>query len=380
MKAAKRAALGLWMVLQVVLLALPTTSAQAHMMVAQKGTLNFDTRGAYLLVSLPVSAFAGFDDDGDRLLSLPELQRHAPLLQQHLSAGLRLLREGQALPFELLLMNTAPPDETPGAPAKHLVVMGRYVLPGAATTDSGERYRVAVSLYGQSAEERQLDLTFSRMGRAQTLSFTPETPDRALFTSGPTLLAEQLQSGAAHVLMGADHLLFLLVVLADAVGARRRWVHGLVLLTVFALGHGITLAATALGGLALPASRVEPVIAASIVLMALFSLWQQRQARRWAPTWQLALVFGCALVHGLGLGVALQAQGWRDADLLWALAGFNLGVEGAQLGVAAAAVAVLALARRLAGPSAMPALAQGGCLAAAAMGVWWWIERSAILS
>ena len=37
--------------------------AVAHMTVAQKRTLNFDGHGAYLVVSLPVSAFMGFDDD-----------------------------------------------------------------------------------------------------------------------------------------------------------------------------------------------------------------------------------------------------------------------------------------------------------------------------
>ena len=377
MKPAARAALALSAVLCLGLLSLP---AEAHMMVAQKGTLNFEGSGAYLLVSLPVSAFTGFDDDGDRLLSPQELQRHAPDLQQQLSDGLRLLRDGQPQPFELLLMNTAPPDETPGAPATQMMVMGRYVLPTGAASEDGATHRFVVSLFGQAADEGQLDVAFTRPGRAQTLSFTPETPNRALFTSGLSLLVEQLKSGAVHVLAGADHLLFLLVVLADAVGARRGWRHGLALLTVFTLGHGLTLAATALGGLALPPSQVEPAIAASIVLMALFSLWQQRRARCSAPTLQLALVFGCALVHGLGLGGALQAQGWHGADLFWALAGFNLGVEAAQLGVAAMAAAALAFTQRLAGTSAVSAMAQAGSLAAAVMGVWWWYERAIILA
>lgn len=372
MRVAARAAL-------LLCLALLSLSTQAHLMVAQKGTLNVEGGGAYLLVSLPVSAFTGYDDDGDRRLSQTELQHHAPVLQQQVSRGLQLLLDAQPLPFELLLMNTAPPDDTPGAPATHLVVMGRYVLPTDAAADPDAGFRFIVRLLGQAPDERQLDMAFTRQGRTQTLSFTQQTPDRALFTSGPSLLAGQLESGALHVLIGADHLLFLLVVLADAVGARRGWRQALALMTVFTLGHGLTLAATALGGLALPASRVEPAIAATIVVMAVFSLWQMRRSRRWAPSVQLALVFGCALVHGLGLGGVLQAQGWRDSDLFWALAGFNLGVEAAQLGVAAAAVAVLGLTRRLAGPGAIPVLAQAGSLAAVVMGVWWWLERSAIL-
>ena len=54
------AILALWLALG---LALWAPQAQAHMMVAQKGTLNFEAGGAYLLVSLPVSAFTGFDDE-----------------------------------------------------------------------------------------------------------------------------------------------------------------------------------------------------------------------------------------------------------------------------------------------------------------------------
>lgn len=371
-----RAALVIW----TAMLLLMASHAHAHMMVAQKGTLNFEGRGAYLLVSLPVSAFDGHDDDGDQRLSSLEMQRHAATLQQQLSAGLQLRIGEQPAPFELLLMNTAPPDDAPLAAATHMVAMGRYVLPHGSEHEGLAGYRFSVSLFGQSSDEQQLDVAFTRQGQSQTLSFTPETPDRALFTSGLSLLVEQLQSGAVHVLVGADHLLFLLVVLADTVGARRGWRHGLALIAVFTLGHGLTLAATAMGGLPLPASRVEPAIAATIVLMALFSLWQHSQAQRSVPAVQLGLVFCCALVHGLGLGGVLQDQGWRDADMFWAFAGFNLGVEAAQLGVAALAVAVLGMAQRVMGPNAGQSLAQVGSLAAAVVGAWWWFERATTLA
>ncbi len=122
----------------------------------------------------------------------------------------------------------------------------------------------------------------------------------------------------AHVLAGADHLLFLLVVLADAVGARRGWRHALALLTSFTLGHGLTLAATALGGLTLPASRVEPAIAATIVLMALFSLWQRWRAARSTP--------GPSVVAGVHLRAGARARLGRSAE------GARLGRPGSRLG------------------------------------------------
>lgn len=371
-----RLAIGAMKAFWLALLYLSAACVQAHMMVAQHGTLNLEGGSAYLLASLPVSSLTGYDDDGDQRLSRQELQRHANGLQQQLTEGMRLVADGQIQPFELLSMNTAPPDDVPGAPASQLMVMGRYVL-GAGVRGASANLQFSVHLFGKSSEERQLDMAFTGHGRAQTLRFTNEAPTRTLFASGLALLAEQVQSGADHVLTGEDHLLFLLVVLADGMIARRGWSHALLLLTSFTLGHGITLTATALGGLALPAFIVEPAIAASIVLMAIFSVWQRHSTSRTAPRAQLAMVFGCALVHGLGLGGALQAQGWQGADLYWALAGFNLGVEAAQLAVAAMMAGVITLLRRLKGAGAARPAAHSAALAAALVGFWWWIERSA---
>lgn len=49
-------------------------TAQAHVILAQKGTLNIVDGGAFMVLSLPVSAFSGIDDDGDALLSPTELR------------------------------------------------------------------------------------------------------------------------------------------------------------------------------------------------------------------------------------------------------------------------------------------------------------------
>ena len=77
----------------------------------------------------------------------------------------------------------------------------------------------------------------------------------------------------------------------------------LLALSCFTLGHAITLAASALGGLAVPARAVEPAIALTIVGMALFDRWAQRRRSVGAPALpqgvRLARVLGCALIHGL---------------------------------------------------------------------------------
>jgi hypothetical protein len=364
-----------WLKHALVLLAMLAGPAGAHMTVAQKGTLNVAQGGAYLMVSLPVAAFAGVDVDGDGLLSVQELRDHAPAIRAALASGLQLLARGRPLPFEPLLLDTVHPDDRPGAPADQLLLMGRFALPAGMRSVQAAGLRLQVGLFGTRPEERRLELTVTGEGHTQALAFTPQTPVRTLFASPASLVWEQMQSGVLHVLAGADHLLFLLVVLADALGARVGWRRAPVLLSAFTLGHGLTLAATTLGGLSLSPAWVEPAIAASIVAMAGFSLWQWRLGQHFGAAVQVVLVFGCALVHGLGFGSALLDQGWTGRELLWAVAGFNLGIEAAQLAVALVAAVAMALVRRLAGASTPFTLARGGSLVAAAIGAAWWIER-----
>jgi hypothetical protein len=119
-----------WLVLPVCLLW--PWAAEAHLMVAQNGTLNFSGGGAYLVLSVPVSAFERVDDDGDGLLSPRELQAHRPRIEQAVLAAVQLRRSGRALELQGLLLNLSPSDHAGGAthdaPARQLVVMGRFAL------------------------------------------------------------------------------------------------------------------------------------------------------------------------------------------------------------------------------------------------------------
>lgn len=51
-------------------------AAQAHLMVAQRGTLNIVNGGAFIVLSMPVLAFRGVDDDGDGRMSNAEFAAH----------------------------------------------------------------------------------------------------------------------------------------------------------------------------------------------------------------------------------------------------------------------------------------------------------------
>ena len=356
--------------------------AHAHLMAAQKGTLNIVGNAAFLVVSVPVSAMSGVDDDGDGALSKAELAAHAVLIREQVTAGVQVLGANGPLPLELMMLDTAPAENTPTAAASHLVVLGRFQL-GAPTdrfavpnTDVSEHLTLRFSLFGTQAGERQQDFTITRQNESQWLRLTPEHGTKALLPGAAAVFWEYAGTGATHVLSGADHMLFLLVVLS----AGWHWRGLLGALTCFTAGHALTLVACIWGGWSVSDRIVEPAIAATIVGMAALDGWSRWRARPIRPGVRLALVFGCALIHGLGLAGALSdLTQWApgSAQLAFALAGFNVGIEAAQIGVAAlAGLAVLAL-NRLTGAMAQQRVVQFGSLVGMVAGAFWFIERIA---
>lgn len=200
-------------------------------------------------------------------------------------------------------------------------------------------------------------------------------------TTGENRLLKQVGEffvlGGEHLLFGLDHVLFLLALL---IGARRLrdvvWTA-----TAFTVAHSVTFLLAALGVVSVPAIVVEPVIAASIAVVAavdLYLIWRGRggagvsglvrgdggttsapirDALRWrAPAgtrdeltgWdrrRLPVVFAFGLVHGVGFAGALGIDAAWSWTLLWSLLSFNVGIEAVQLGIIAVVFPLLVLLR-----------------------------------
>src|SRR5262249_55363571 len=120
--------------------------------------------------------------------------------------------------------------------------------------------------------------------------------------------------GVSHILTGYDHLLFLLALL---IGAANVW-RVLGIITVFTLAHSITLSLAVLGFVHAPGAIVEPLIAASIVWVAVGNLFGQ--GRHWD---RLMVTFLFGLVHGLGFADALSELSLSGWPMTRALVGFN---------------------------------------------------------
>ncbi len=133
--------------------------------------------------------------------------------------------------------------------------------------------------------------------------------------------------GFDHIVpKGLDHILFVLALFFLAARARPL----IVQVSLFTLAHTITLALAALGYVNLPGSIVEPLIAASIVFVAVENIWAQGISR-----WRPYIIFGFGLLHGLGFASVLGEFGLPEGTFIAALIGFNVGVEVGQLFVIA---------------------------------------------
>jgi hydrogenase/urease accessory protein HupE len=174
--------------------------------------------------------------------------------------------------------------------------------------------------------------------------------------------------GGEHLLLGLDHLLFVLALVVGASGLR----DVVLAASTFTAAHSVTLVLAALGVVGVPAGVVEPLIALSITAVAVLHLALRRRVGESAGRLWLPVVFGFGLLHGLGFAGALGIEERWSWDLLWALLAFNVGIEVAQVALMALVFPPLILLRRT--PLGERASVAGG-VTIAAVGLMWFFQR-----
>lgn len=245
---------------------------------------------------------------------------------------------------------------------------GRLTIGGALFMNGGAAQRALLS--AQRGGE-----TLTAVLGAATPSWTE--PARA---SAWESFARFVGEGVLHVAIGYDHIAFILLLLLPSVllhPVAGRW-HGaaglapvtrdiVTIVTAFTLAHSITLALAVTGILVLPTRPIEVAIAASIAIAAAMNLVPRLSA------WRLPLAFGFGFVHGFGFANALGELDASGTTLLPLLAGFNVGVELAQLGLVAMVLPLIyhARSRRWYSGGVLPL---GSCALGAA-GLVWMIQR-----
>jgi len=174
-----------------------------------------------------------------------------------------------------------------------------------------------------------------------------------------------IPAGVHHILIGPDHLLFLIGLLLLGGTVRQL----LLVVTGFTVAHSVTLSLAVLDFVAPPGRIVEPVIALSIVYVGVDNLMARggRDVRVW-----IAGIFG--LIHGFGFASVLREMGLPTGALGWSLFSFNLGVEIGQLAVAITAASALMLLK-VKSVVASQRVAVVGSIGVVIVGLFWFVER-----
>jgi hydrogenase/urease accessory protein HupE len=213
----------------------------------------------------------------------------------------------------------------------------------------------------------------------QVFSGPEKTTIEMPLASSPNDVAKQYTvAGIEHILIGTDHLLFVVCLIMIARSFKRL----LLTVTGFTVAHSITLSLATLNIFRLPTELVELLIALSILLLAVEIIKHRREGEQDSFTWRypvsVSAVFG--LLHGFGFAVVLQELGLPASMKVHALMFFNIGVELGQLAFIVVVLAVVAAATRIAiiGKH-RENLAEAAVYAIGICSAYWLFERSVFL-
>jgi len=175
--------------------------------------------------------------------------------------------------------------------------------------------------------------------------------------------------GMHHILIGADHILFVFTLLLVFVSA---W-EILKLATTFTVAHSVTLILAGTGIVVLSPAIVEPLIALSIAVMAISTVFF-RESRIFKSKWsKVIIVFIFGLFHGLGFAGLLEEIAIPERAFASSLLAFNIGIEIGQLVIIGLALPVILYFRNKTWyPTAIKIFA----LSISVIAIIWFVERS----
>lgn len=305
-----------------------------------------------------IEFFTPMDTDGDAEVSNAERDAAKPAIAKLLSDQLQVQADGQAL--HLSDTGSVSYDEQNNA---HVEL---HLQPGAqrdvwvqskflSLLPEGHQQFVTVK---QTAGQVLLEKMLSKSDNQLHVAISQQAAESSTFL-------DFFKLGIEHILTGYDHLLFLLALLA----VTHSFWPALRIITFFTLAHSLTLALAGLNLIDLPSSFVEPVIAATIVYVAVENLicGDHPHGRQW-------LTFGFGLIHGFGFAGVLRELEIGDGSIVMPLLSFNLGIETGQIAVASVVLPIIWQLNRK--PEVANLFLKGVSILVALMGGYWLVERT----
>ncbi|MCB1335217.1 MAG: HupE/UreJ family protein [Roseivivax sp.] len=353
--------------------------AQAHEVRPAIGDLT--VADGQLTLSLAINAealVAGIDLDGvqdtnetegsadvDTLRRL-EPEALAPRLSAivpQISAGIGLTADGTPVTLSEGTI-TVDPVGDPELPRDTLLVLQAAVPPGTQTVEMSWPREYGTLVLRQQGVDEPFTGYLSGGQSSGPIALKGTAPQSGLMS-----FLQYIPVGFEHILpMGLDHILFVLGLffLSTHLGPLLWQV------TAFTLAHTVTLALAVLGYVSVPATVVEPLIAASIVFVAVENVLSG-ELHKWRPV----VVFCFGLLHGLGFASVLGEFGLPSLQVVPALLGFNVGVEIGQLTVIALAfLLTLPVLQRAGEGGYRRYLAVPASVVIALVGAYWFVQRA----
>lgn len=343
-------------------------ASDSHLEINAENPRHMVIEWSVLLSDLEIAV--GLDADGDQSITRAEFDRRIPAVVDYSMRSLGLATPAGPCDIRLDSVSTATQADQPRA----------VVAAHARCSESNELKVTYDFMFEKDALHRGL-LHFSTKSGEQTAVFSPgarvqqfDLEDR----SGASTLTF-VREGVHHILIGYDHIAFLLLLLLPLTMVRKRnnWepvasiksivFEALRVVTAFTIAHSITLGLAATDTLHIPITLAEILIALSVVAAALVNVFPVRAIRNWA------LAFGFGLVHGFGFASVFSELGTQGASLATTLVAFNVGVELGQLGIVIAVLPAVYFLSRLTlyRQAGMQAISVG----IAFVGLVWSIER-----
>ena len=215
------------------------------------------------------------------------------------------------------------------APLRDEVLLRFHVEGGATTTAMLSAGRPSFDVPGVAADDAAGVAAGPRDG-----AFAGPRDGASMGRGATSAIASYALAGAAHLVTGLDHVLFLIGLLLLVKRARALFFA----VTAFTAAHSLSLALQVLGALRLPPAPVEAAIALSVLFVAR-ELLRPPDRRTLAQRRPYVVTFAFGLLHGLGFAGGLAAMEVPRAEVPAALFGFNIGLEAAQIGVVLVALA-----------------------------------------
>ncbi|MCB1850272.1 MAG: HupE/UreJ family protein [Gammaproteobacteria bacterium] len=266
-----------------------------------------------------------------RLLPPAQLEELFTIFQPRMLAGTQLLADGRKIALEVVAVGI--PEVGDSDLARTSIIELQALLP-AGSNNLSWHWDAAFGSNVLRVDSNTGDELYTAYLQPGQIS-APIPLSSKLTQSGTVLFLDYLGIGFAHILpKGSDHILFVIgLFLLNARLSALLWQ-----VSSFTLAHTLTLALGIYGIVQIPATIVEPLIAASIVYVCVENLYCDHLTR-----WRPVVVFVFGLLHGLGFAGVLKEIGLAPEHFITGLVAFNIGVELGQLSVIAGCFVLVGL-------------------------------------